>query len=168
MIIVIKENFKSLINALDKELEAYEKLKALFEEKKESLKKAKADDLGVLDNKILEVHNSITKLNEIRKTIGAELIDENACMSQFIKLAEEQAPEFVEPLKERKVKICNIFDELALLNNQNVELLKHGIIISNKMLETIIDAFAPQGCNYNGAGKADTHDIDMWTVNKEI
>ena len=165
---MIKENFKSLINALDKELEAYEKLKALFEEKKESLKKAKADDLGVLDNKILEVHNSITKLNEIRKTIGAELIDENACMSQFIKLAEEQAPEFVEPLKERKVKICNIFDKLALLNNQNVELLKHGIIISNKMLETIIDAFAPQGCNYNGAGKADTHDIDMWTVNKEI
>lgn len=165
---MIKENFKSLINALDKELEAYEKLKALFEEKKESLKKAKADDLGVLDNKILEVHNSITKLNEIRKTIGAELIDENACMSQFIKLAEEQAPEFTEPLKERKVKICNIFDELALLNNQNVELLKHGIIISNKMLETIIDAFAPQGCNYNGAGKADTHDIDMWTVNKEI
>ena len=168
MIIVIKEKFKSLIKALDKEIEAYDKLKVLFEEKKESLKKAKPDDLGVLDNKILAVHNSILKLNEIRKTIGAELIDENACMSQFINLAEEQAPEFVEPLKERKVKICNNFDELVLLNQQNVELLKHGIIMSNKMLESIIDAFAPQGCNYNGAGKTDTHDIDMWTINEQI
>ena len=165
---MIKENFKSLIKALDKEFEAYCKLKELFEEKKEYLKKAKSDDLGVLDNKILEMNNSIVKLNEIRKTIGAELIDENACMSQFIKLAEEKAPEFTEPLKGRKVKICKIFDELVLLNRQNVELLKHGIIITNKMLESIIDAFAPQGCNYNGAGKADTHDIDMWTVNKQI
>ncbi len=165
---MIKEKFKSLIKALDKEIEAYEKLKVLFEEKKESLKKAKPDDLGVLDSKILAVHNSILKLNEIRKTIGAELIDENACMSQFIKLAEEQAPEFVEPLKERKVKICNNFDELALLNQQNVELIKHGIIMSNKMLETIIDVFAPQGSNYNGAGKTDTHDIDMWTINEQI
>ena len=165
---MIKEKFKSLIKALDKEIEAYEKLRVLFEEKKESLKKAKPDDLGVLDSKILAVHNSILKLNEIRKTIGAELIDENACMSQFIKLAEEQAPEFVEPLKERKVKICNNFDELALLNQQNVELIKHGIIMSNKMLETIIDVFAPQGSNYNGAGKTDTHDIDMWTINEQI
>ena len=165
---MIKEKFKSLIKALDKEIEAYEKLKVLFEEKKESLKKAKPDDLGVLDSKILAVHNSILKLNEIRKTIGAELIDENACMSQFINLAEEQAPEFVEPLKERKVKICNNFDELALLNQQNVELIKHGIIMSNKMLETIIDVFAPQGSNYNGAGKTDTHDIDMWTINEQI
>ena len=49
-----------------------------------------------------------------------------------------------------------------------MELLKHGIIITNKMLETVIDAFAPQGSYYNGAGKADTHDIDMWTISKEI
>ena len=165
---MIKEKFKSLIKALDKEIDEYQKLKELFQEKKESLKNAKTDDLGVLDNKILAVHNSILKLNEIRKTIGAELIDENACMSQFIELAGEQAPEFVEPLKERKVKICNNFNELVLLNNQNVELLKHGIIITNKMLETIIDAFAPQGSIYNGAGKADTHDIDMWTINEQI
>ena len=39
MIVVIKEKFKSLIKALDKEIEAYDKLKVLFEEKKESLKK---------------------------------------------------------------------------------------------------------------------------------
>ena len=71
-------------------------------------------------------------------------------------------------LEDRKVKICKLFDELALLNNQNMELLKHGIIISNKMLESIIDAFAPQGSYYNGAGKTDTHDMDMWTISEEI
>ena len=89
-------------------------------------------------------------------------------MSQFIELAEEQAPEFVDALKEKKIKICKIIPELTLLNNQNVELLKHGIIISNKMLETVVNAFAPQGSFYNGAGKTDTHDVDMWTINEEI
>ena len=66
------------------------------------------------------------------------------------------------------ISICKLISELTLLNNQNVELLKHGIIISNKMLDTVINAFAPQGCFYNGAGKTDTHDIDMWTINEEI
>ena len=89
-------------------------------------------------------------------------------MSQFIELAEKQAPEFVDALKEKKIKICKIIPELTLLNNQNVELLKHGIIISNKMLETVVNAFAPQGSFYNGAGKTDTHDVNMWTINEEI
>ena len=46
-------------------------------------------------------------------------------------------------MAQRKVKICNIIEELVLLNNQNVELIKHGITITNKMLETIVNAFAP-------------------------
>ena len=124
--------------------------------------------MGVLDNKILALNNKITKLNNARKDIAAELIDSEANMSAFIALAKREAPEYVDALTERKVKICNIIPEIVLLNNQNVELLKHGIIISNKMLESVINAFAPQGCFYNGAGKTDTHDIDMWTINEEI
>lgn len=161
--------FKNLIEILDKEITAYSELKVLFEEKKEVLKRTKPDDLGVLDNKILSLNQGITKLNNSRKEIAQKLLsDENANMSAFIALSEKVSPEFTEGLKERKVKICKIFQELALLNNQNVELLKHGIIISNKMLDTIIDAFAPQGSYYNGAGKTDTHEIDMWTISEEI
>ena len=163
-----KENFNKLITVLDKEIKAYTTLKELFEEKRELLKKAKSGDLGTIDNKILSVNNLITKLNNTRKNISSILIDENAKMSQFIELAEQNAPEFVEPLTERKVKICKLFEELALLNSQNVELIKHGIVMTNKMLETIVDAFAPQGSNYNGAGKTDTRDLDMWTINEEI
>lgn len=164
----MKEKFRKLILAIDKELEAYEKLRDLFKEKKELLIQTKSDDLGVLDNKILALNNSIVKLNEARKNRSIELLGKEGCMSDFIKLAEENEPELKEPLMLRKVKICKTFEELALLNNQNVELLKHGMTITNKMLETIVDAFAPQGSNYNGAGKTDTHDLDMWTVNEEI
>ena len=160
--------FHNLIEILDKELNAYTQLKELFEEKKEVLKHSKPDDLGVLDNKILALNNRILKLNDSRKELSESAFGENANMSRFIELAKENAPEYVNALTERKVKICKIIPELTLLNNQNVELLKHGVIMSNKMLETIIDAFAPQGCNYNGAGKTDMHDVDMWTVNKEI
>ena len=165
----MKEQFQKLINILDKEIEAYEKLKDLFEEKKELLKKAKSDDLGVIDNKILAQNESIVKLNALRKNLSMEMLNKDASMSEFIELAEVHQPEQKEALMLRKVKICNIFEQLALLNNQNVELKKHGLIITNKMLETVINAFAPQGSIYNGAGKTtDTQDLNMWTINEEV
>ena len=163
-----KDKFKKLVTLLDKELDAYTKLRDLFLEKKEILKKAKPDELGILDSKILALNDTIVKLNNSRKNAAMELMNKDACMSEFISFAAENQPEFEEPLTLRKVKICKILDELVLLNNQNVELLKHGITITNKMLETIVDVFAPQGSNYNGAGKTDTHDLDMWTINEEI
>ena len=165
----MKEQFQKLINILDKEIEAYEKLKDLFEEKKELLKKAKSDDLGVVDNKILAQNEAIVKLNNMRKTLSLEMLNKDASMSEFIELAEVHQPDQKEALLLRKVKICNIFEQLALLNNENVELIKHGMIITNKMLETIITAFAPQGSIYNGAGKTtDTQDLNMWTINEEV
>lgn len=165
----MKDKFKKLINILDKEIEAYSKLRDLFEEKKALLKKAKSDDLGVVDNKILATNESIVKLNNLRKNLSMELLGKDGSMSEFINFAENNFPDIKEDLVLRKVKICNILDQLVLLNNQNVELIKHGITITNKMLETIVNAFAPQGSIYNGAGKTtDTHDLDMWTINEEI
>ena len=164
-----KEQFKKLISILDKEIEAYSVLKDLFEEKRDLLKKAKSDDLGVVDNKILAQNESIVKLNNMRKSLSMELLGKDGSMSDFIGFAEANQPDQKEALLLRKVKICNNLDQLVLLNNQNVELIKHGIIITDKMLETIINAFAPQGSIYNGAGKTtDTHDLDMWTINEEI
>ena len=163
-----KHKLINLISFIDKEIEAYSKLQELFEEKRNLLKKAKSDDLGALDNKILAQNNTIVKLNEARKKASIELIGKDGCMSDFIEFADKNFPDQKEGLMLRKVKICNISDQLVLLNNQNMELLKHGIVMTNKMLETIVDAFAPQGCNYNGAGKTDSHDLDMRTVNEEI
>ena len=127
----MKIELQKLIQILDKEIKAYTELKELFAEKRELLKKAKTDDLGVLDNKILALNNSIVKLNKSREKLSEEIIGKNGNMSDFITYAEREVPELAEELKERKVKICNIIPEITLLNNQNVELLKHGIIISN-------------------------------------
>ena len=159
---------QNLIEILDKEISAYTELKELFAQKRELLKKTRTDDLGVLDNKILSLNEKITKLNKSREKISVNLLGKNANMSELIEYSKGNAPNYAEPLEERKVKICKLIPEIMLLNNQNVELLKHGMVITNKMLETIIDAFAPQGSYYNGAGKTDTHDIDMWTISEEI
>ena len=159
---------KNLIKLLDKEIEAYENLKKLFEAKREILKKSKADELVSIDNQILAQNEVIVKLNDSRKNLSYKLLDKDGCMSDFIELSKVEAPELEEALMLRKVKICNNIERLMLLNNQNVELIKHGIIMTDKMLETIVDAFAPQGSNYNGAGKTDSHDLDMWTINEEI
>lgn len=165
----MKEKFQKLIYILDDELEAYTKLRDLFAEKKEVLKKSKSDDLGTVDNKILAINDTIVKLNNKRKNLSIELLNKEASMSEFIEFAEKNQPEQTEALILRKVKICKILDELTLLNNQNMELIKHGIVITNKMLETIVNAFAPQGSIYNGAGKTtDTHELNMWTINEEI
>lgn len=163
-----KNKVQNLIEVLDKEYKAYSELKDLFSEKREILKKAKSDDLGVLDNKIIAINNKIKGLNNLRKDLSIEITGKDSNMSEFIAFAQENFPDYTKALEERKVKICKLIPELTLLNNQNVELLKHGIIITNKMLETVIDAFAPQGSYYNGAGKTDTHDIHMWTISEEI
>ena len=165
----MEAKFKKLINIIDKEIEAYSKLKELFEAKKELLKKAKSDDLGVLDNQILAQNESIVKLNEHRKKLSMEILGKDGTMSDFIEFSDRNLPEVKEALLLRKVKICNISEQLVSLNNQNVELIKHGMIITNKMLETLVNAFAPQGSIYNGAGKTtDTQDLDMWTINEQI
>ena len=165
----MKEKFQKLINILYKAIEANEKLNDLFEEKKELLKKAKSDDLGVIDNKILAQNESIVKLNTARKNLSMELLNKDGSMSDFIEFAEVNQPDQKEALLLRKVKICNNIEQLVLLNNQNMELIKHGMVITDKMLETIINAFAPQGSIYNGAGKTtDTRELDMWTINEQI
>lgn len=163
-----KIEFKKLLNIIDNEIAAYENLKALFEEKKELLKKSKSGDLVEIDNKILAQNNLITELNKERQNHSMEHFNKDCRMSDYIDILGAENEDYKEQLTSRKVKICKISDELVLLNNQNVELLKHGMIITGKMLDTIVDAFAPQGSNYDGTGKTDTHDLDMWTVNEEI
>lgn len=160
--------FQNLIETIDKEVSAYEKLKELFEEKRELLKQSKSGDIGAIDNKIIAQNNLIVKLNDKRKELTIEEFEKDCTMSEYIELLGEKYEEYKAPLEERKVKICKLSNDLVLLNNQNVELLKHGIVMTNKMLEIIVDAFAPQGSNYNISGKTDKHDLDMWTVNEEI
>ena len=163
-----KIEFNKLIKTIDKQISAYEDLKILFEEKKEILKKAKSGDLIEVDNKIIAQNNLIVKLNKERKNFSEEHFNKDCSMSDYIDILGAENEQYDEQLMLRKVKICKLSDELVLLNNQNVELLKHGMTITGKMLDTIVDAFAPQGSNYNGTGKTDTHDLDMWTVNEEI
>lgn len=97
-----------------------------------------------------------------------EKFGKDCSISDYIELLGVNNEDYNEALMLRKVKICNILESLTLLNNQNVELLKHGITITNKMLETIVNAFAPQGSNYDVTGKTDSHDLNMWTVNEEV
>ena len=162
------EEFKQLVNILEQELDMSVQLKNLFEEKKEILKHSKTDELGIIDNKIIAQSNLISELEKSRKKISNILLGQDGCMSDYVKFSEENEPAYTDKLKDLNVKICNNSEQLVLLNHQNVELMNHGIIMTNKMLETIVNAFVPQGSNYNESGKTDSHDLDMWTVNEEI
>lgn len=163
-----KTKLKQLIILLDKMISAFDEMITFFTEKREVLKKSKSDELGIIDNKIIAQRNLIVKINSDIKNISTELINKEGNMSDFINFAKEEAVDFVEPLKERQTKIHETSDKLTLLNKQNVELMKHGITMTDKMLETIVDAFAPQGSIYDETGKTDKHDLNLWTINEEI
>lgn len=163
-----KTDFRKLLNILDNEIAAYEGLEELFKEKRELLKHAKSGDLGEIDNKIIAQNNLIVKLNNKRQEYSMEKLGKNCSISDYIEILGSDNKDYNEALMLRKVKICNTLESLTLLNTQNVELLKHGITITNKMLETIVNAFAPQGSNYDVTGKTDSHDLDMWTINEEV
>ena len=89
-----KNNVQNLIEVLDKEYKAYLELKDLFSEKRELLKKAKSDDLGVLDNKIIAINNKIKGLNNLRKDLSIEITGKDSNMSEFIAFAQENFPDY--------------------------------------------------------------------------
>ena len=95
--------FQNLIEILDKELEACAKLKELFEAKKETLKKAKPDDLGVLDNQILALNNKIMKLDNSRKELAIE---------KFGKDAVEKFPEYEDIYVDKGEELINPVSEV--------------------------------------------------------
>ena len=164
-----KELYQNLIQTLEGEIQSYTELRDLFQEKKETLKQSKPDDLGILDNKIISCNNKIKNFNKSRQNIAMEIIgNENANMSDFIKKAKYEASEYVNILQDKKDVICELIKELDLLNQQNLELLKHGMTITNKMLESVIEVFSPKVSFYNGSGKTDVREVDMWTINKEV
>ena len=76
-----------------------------------------------------------------------------ARITELIDMAAKDNPEFSESYKRKKVKIREVADEIALLNKTNVELIKHGLIMSDRILDIIISAAVPQTTNYNKQGK---------------
>lgn len=146
--------YRDISNMIEDAISAYEELLELYKEKKQALMTRNTDKLSVVDNNIISQVEIINKINNIR---------DNYCrnndvavpikITELLEMTAQENPDFHEVYEQQKVKIREVADEIALLSKTNVELLKHGLIMSDKMLDIIVSAAVPQTTNYNKQGK---------------
>lgn len=148
------ENFLKQLNiALKEETQAYEEMVELYEKKKNILINKKIDDLLKIDDKIIENFNLIKTLDKYRLTILEKEKIEKLTLDEMIELAEKIKSPLKSTFEGHKVKLSEVSRELMLLESTNVELIKHGLITSDKILGIITSALTPQTEGYDKKGK---------------
>ena len=152
------ELLEKLSNIIDEELSLYEELRDLYIEKKKVLIAAKPEELAPIDEKIMVVYGNIMSLDKKRTKVSEKLEIDEVNMTNLIALVDGVSDDLKNKFEEQKVKINEVSNELMLLNQRNVELIKHGLIISDRMLNTIVNAFTPQTSLYDGTGKNKEND----------
>ena len=132
---------------------AYEELLELYIEKKEAILKPDKDMLASVDEKIISHVQTIKGLNEKREEYCKLNGIETVKITELIELAKREKPGFEDELEKQKVKICEVADKIALIDRTNVELIRHNLTMSDKLLDIIISAAMPQKDNYDMHGK---------------
>ena len=134
-------------------LTAYSRMADLYEEKKQNLVKLNPEALKLTDNLILETNDLLVDLNNERLRILQQLGVEEMNVSEIIEEAEKIGSPKVDFFKDFKVKINEVSKKITLLEQTNVELIEHGLTMSNKVLDIIIQACTPQSTGYDCHGK---------------
>ena len=134
-------------------LTAYSRMADLYEEKKQNLVKLNPEALKLTDNLILETNHLLVDLNNERLRILQQLGVEEMNVSEIIEEAEKIGSPKVDFFKDFKVKINEVSKKITLLEQTNVELIEHGLTMSNKVLDIIIQACTPQSTGYDCHGK---------------
>lgn len=158
--------YRTVTQMLDDTIAVYQELLDLYKEKKKVLLTPKnSESLRIIDEKILAHANTVKKVNEKREEFCKENDISPAKISTLIELASKDNKEFEEILSEQKVKINEVAQEIALIEKTNVELIKHGLIMSDKLLDIIISAAMPQKDNYDMHGKnVDTSELSISSI----
>lgn len=132
-------DFNSLTDIMNEERALYKELRRLFDVKKSVLIKNDIKTLGAVDKKILTVLASIKNLPS---------------RESFSRL-EEIYPSYRTELQTREKELLTLSKEISRLNRENLELIKHGIVLADKRLKTIIKAVTPKSTGYSKFGSTE-------------
>lgn len=160
-----KQFFENISKMIEQAISGYEVLLELYTEKKQALLKPDKDMLCFVDEKIMSHVKFLTDLNKEREKYCKENGIETVKITDLIDLSAKEYPEFTEIYEKQKVKICEVADKIMLIERTNVELLKHNLVMSDKMLDIIISAAMPQKDNYDRHGKnIDTSELSISSI----
>jgi len=139
--------------AVDEEIKSYEAMEELYKLKQAILVQGKSDFLWDVDAKIVDRMKTIKNLNSQRKEIVKYLGYETLSMSEAIEKAQATNDSIAENFKIQQKKLNILANSISLYERTNMDLIKHGLIMTGKTLNIIVNALLPQANQYNKEGK---------------
>ena len=165
---MIKEQIQKLENIVDKEIDGYKNIEKLYVDKKEILVKGKSTELFDVDAKIVDTYKSINSYSEMRKNISKALNMPTFSLTDIINNIKEQDAQAAQNLEKKRDEVKELSHRIFELEKINMELLKHGMHVTNKTLEIILRGLKPITEEYNKNGKNITKDqLEMSSIIEE-
>lgn len=149
---MIKEQIKTLENIIDKEIDGYKSIEKLYIDKREILINGKGSDLLDVDNKITDTFKNINDLFEARKNMSQTLDMPTFSLTDIINNIKDQDKEAAEKFEKKKEVVNTLAQKIYTLEKLNLELLKHGITLTNKTLEAMLKGVTAVTKEYNQKG----------------
>ncbi len=165
---MLQEQIKTLENVIDKEIDGYKNIEKLYVDKKEILVKGKSTELFDVDAKIVDTYKSINSYSEMRKNISKALNMPTFSLTDIINNIKEQDAQAAQNLEKKRDEVKELSHRIFELEKINMELLKHGMHVTNKTLEIILRGLKPITEEYNKNGKNITKDqLEMSSIIEE-
>ena len=165
---MIKEQIQTLENLIDKEIDGYKNIEKLYTDKREILISGKSTNLYDVDAKISDSYKMLHNAFETRQKLTKAMDIPTSSMTDIINKIKEQDKAAAEKLESKKQEVNELAQRLCKLENTNMELLKHGMHVTNKTLEIIIRGLKPITNEYNQRGQNITKDqLEMSSIVEE-
>lgn len=147
------EKILELENIIDREIDGYKNIEKLYTDKKEILINGKSVDLLDVDVQITNTFKNINDLFEARKIVSKDLDLPTFSMTDIINNIKAQDAEAARKFEKKKEIVNTLAHKIFELEKVNVELLKHGITLTNKTLEAMLKGVTAVTKEYNQKGK---------------
>lgn len=165
---MIKEQIQTLENIIDKEIDGYKNIEKLYTDKKEILISGKSTNLYDVDAKISDSYKKLHNAFEARQKLTKAMDIPTCSMTDIINKIKELDKTAAEKLESKKLEVNELAQRLYKLENTNMELLKHGMHVTNKTLEIIIKGLKPITNEYNQRGQNITKEqLEMSSIVEE-
>ena len=155
---MLQEQIKTLENIVDKEIDGYKNIEKLYTDKKEILIKGKATDLYDVDAKIINTYKTISDLSEARKNVTKSLDIPTFSITDIINKIKNTDEQTAKKLEQKKAEVNKLAKRIYKLEKINIELTKHGLLLTGKTIEAMLKGVTTVNNEYNAKGQNITDD----------
>lgn len=165
---MIQEQIKTLENIIDKEIDGYKDIEKLYMDKKEILIHGKSEELMNVDEKIMNAYKGLNNSLEARRVVMKSMEMPTFSMTDLINKIKSADEEAAKNFEAKKTEANKLAQRIFELDRINLELIKHGMHVTNKTLEIIIRGLKPITNEYNQKGQNITKEqLEMSSIIEE-